>query len=77
MKTRCGTRLFRRACRPAPLPVTRHQIRQRVDRLRDINELEAALELIRAKPDMNYLLQLDLELSYLRDVLTSIEGVQL
>lgn len=77
MKTRCGSRLFRRSCRPAPLPVTRHQIRQRVDRLRDINELEAALELIRAKPDMNYLLQLDLELSYLRDVLTSIEGVQL
>jgi hypothetical protein len=77
MKTRCGTRLFRRSCRPAALPVTRHQIRQRVDRLRDINELEAVLELSRAKPDMNYLLQLDLESSYLRDVLASIEGVQL
>jgi hypothetical protein len=73
MKTRCGTRLFRRFCRPVPLPVTRHQIRQRVDRIRDINELEAALELSRARPDINYLLQLDLESSYLHDVLASIE----
>lgn len=73
MKTRCASRLFRRSCRPAPLPVTRTQIRQSVDRIRDINELEAALELSRAKPDINYLLQLDLELNYLRDVLASIE----
>ena len=43
--------------------------------MRDIYELEAALELSRAKPDINYLLQLDLESSYLRDVLASIEGV--
>jgi hypothetical protein len=64
MKTRYGTRLFRRSCCLAPLPVTRHQIRQRVDRLRDINELEAVLELSRAKPDINYLLQLDLESNY-------------
>jgi len=77
MKTRCGSRLFRRSCRPAPLSVSRHQIRQRVDRLRDINELEAVLELSRANPDINYLLQLDLELSYLRDILASIEGVRL
>jgi hypothetical protein len=74
MKTRCGTRLFRRSCRPAPLPVTRHQIRQKVDRMRDLNELEVVLELGRANPDMNYLLQLDLESNYLRDVLASIEG---
>ena len=73
MKTRCGSRLFRRSCRPAPLPVTRPQIRQKVDRMRDLYELEAVLELSRAKPDMNYLLQLDLESSYLRDVLASIE----
>jgi hypothetical protein len=45
--------------------------------MRDLNELEAVLELSRAKPDINYLLQLDLESSYLRDVLASIEGVQL
>jgi hypothetical protein len=77
MKTRCGTRLFRRLRRPAPLPVTRTQIRQKADRLRDINELEAVLELSRAKPDINYLLQLDLESSYLRDVLASIEGIQI
>ena len=74
MKTRCGTRLFRRSCRPAPLPVTRHQIRQKVDRMRDLNELEAVLELSRANPDINYLLQLDLESSYLRDVLASLGG---
>jgi len=71
MKTR-SAHLLRRSCRSAPLPVA-HRIRQRVDRLRDINELEALLELGRAKPDMNYLLQLDLELSYLHDVLASIE----
>ena len=77
MKTRCGSRLFRRSCRPAPLPVTRPQIRQKVDRMRDLYELEAVLELSRANPDINYLLQLDLELSYLRDILASIEGVRL
>ena len=73
MKTHCGSRLFRRSRRPAALPVTRHQIRQKVDRMRDLYELEAVLELGRAKPDINYLLQLDLESSYLRDVLASIE----
>jgi hypothetical protein len=75
MKTRCGTRLFRRLRRPALLPVTRLQIRQKVDRMRDLCELEAVLELSRAKPDINYLLQLDLESNYLRDVLASIKGV--
>jgi hypothetical protein len=66
-------RLFRRLRRPVPLPVTRAQVRQRVDRMRDLYELEAVLELSRANPDINYLLQLDLESSYLRDVLASIE----
>jgi hypothetical protein len=42
--------------------------------MRDLYKLEAVLELSRANPDINYLLQLDLESSYLRDVLTSIEG---
>ena len=74
MKTHCGSRLFRRLRRPASLPVTRTQIRQKVDRMRDLCELEAVLELSRAKPDINYLLQLDLESNYLRDVLASIEG---
>jgi hypothetical protein len=77
MKTRCGTCLFRRLRRPVPLPVTRTQIQQKVDRMRDLYELEVVLELSRAKPDINYLLQLDLEQNYLRDVLASIEGVQL
>jgi hypothetical protein len=75
MKTRCGSRLFRRSCRPAPLPVTRTQIRQKVDRMRDLCELEAVLELSRPNPDINYLLQLDLESNYLRGVLASIEAV--
>jgi hypothetical protein len=74
MKTRCGPRLFRRYRRPVPLPATPSQIRQQADRLRDIYELEASLELCRAKPDINYLLQLDLESSYLRDVMASREG---
>ena len=74
MKTSCGRRFFRRLRRPAPLPVTRTHIRQKVDRMRDINELEAVLELSRAKPDINYLLQLDLESSYLRDVMASLGG---
>jgi hypothetical protein len=43
--------------------------------MRDLCELEAVLELSRANPDINYLLELDLESSYLRDVLASIEGV--
>jgi hypothetical protein len=73
MKTRCGPRLFCRYRRPAPLPATRYQVRQKLDRLRDLYELEAVLELSRAKPDINYLLQLDLESSYLRDVAASIE----
>jgi hypothetical protein len=77
MKTRRGTRLFRRSRRSVPLPVTRHQILQKVDRMRDLYELKAALELSRVKPDINYLLQLDLESSYLRDVLASIEGAKI
>ena len=68
MKTSCAPRLLRRYRRPATLP----QIRQKVDRLRDLYELEAVLELSRAKPDINYLLQLDLESSFLRDVVASI-----
>jgi hypothetical protein len=52
----------------AQFPVTRSRIRQRVDRLRDLYKLEAALELSRAKPDINYLLQLELESTFLRDV---------
>ena len=73
MKTRCGPRLLRRYRRLVPLPATRSQVRQKVDRLRDLYELEAVIELSRAKPDINYLLQLDLELSFLRDVVASIE----
>ena len=72
MKTRCAPRLLHRYRRPATLSATRSQIRQKVDRLRDLYELEAVLELSRAKPDINYLLQLDLESNFLRDVVASI-----
>ena len=72
MKTSYGPRLLRRYRRPVPLPATRSQIRQKVDRLRDLYELEAVLELSHANPDINYLLQLDLESSFLRDVVASI-----
>ena len=72
MKTSCAPRLLHRYRRPATLPATRSQARQKVDRLRDLYELEAVLELSRAKPDINYLLQLDLESSFLRDVVASI-----
>jgi hypothetical protein len=73
MKTSCGPRLLRRYRHPAPLPATRSQVRQKVDRLRDLYELEAVLELSRAMPDINYLLLLDLESSFLRDVAASIK----
>jgi hypothetical protein len=74
MKTHYGPRLFRRYRHPVPLPATPARIRQQADRLRDLYELEASLELCRAKPDINYLLQLDRESSYLRDVMASREG---
>jgi hypothetical protein len=64
-------RFFRR---PVPSAVSRIQVRQEADRLRDLYELESALELSRVKPDINYLLRLDLESTYVRDVLASIEG---
>ena len=72
MKIRCS-RFFRCLRRPTTLPVIRTQVRQKVDRMRDIYELEVVLELSRTKPHINYLLQLDLESSYLHDVLASIE----
>lgn len=75
MKTRCDTRFFRRSRRRSvPLRITPIQVRQRVDRMRDLYELEAVLELSRVNPDINYLLQLDLEASYLHEVLASLEG---
>jgi hypothetical protein len=74
MKTYRCPRLNRRSRRPALLPATPSQVRQQADRLRDLYELEASLELCRAKPDINYLLQLDLESSYLRDVVASLKG---
>ena len=73
MKTSCGPRLLRRYRRPVPLLATRSQVRQHVDRLKDLCELEAVIKLSRAKPDINYLLQLDLESSFLRDVAVSIK----
>jgi hypothetical protein len=67
-----GSSLPRRHRRPNPLAATRSQVRQKIDRLRDLYELEAVIELSRAKPDINYLLQLDMESSFLRDAAASI-----
>jgi hypothetical protein len=74
MKTRCFTRLFRR--RPVPVVPSApcSLARRQADRLRDLYEFEAVLELSRPKPDLNYLLQLELESTYLREVLATIEG---
>jgi hypothetical protein len=68
-----GSSFPRRHRRPSPLAATRSQVRQQIDRRRDLYELEAVIELSRPKPDINYLLQLDLEASYLLDVIASIE----
>ncbi len=74
MHSSCSPRLPRRSRRALALASSRSQVRKEVDRLRDLYELEAVLELCRMKPDMNYLLKLDLESSYLRDVLAPMAG---
>jgi len=76
MKSRCVPRLPRRSRRSVPLPVPTVLIRNKIERLRDLYELEAVLELSRLNPDMNYLLQLDLESSNLHAIAASV-GVQL
>jgi len=76
MKTRCVSHLPRRSRRPLTLPISSVQVRNKIDRLRDLYELEAVLELSRPNPDMNYLLQLDLESSNLHAIAASV-GVTL
>ena len=70
MKTCRFTRFFRRR---RPTPPSRPQVRHQLDRLKDLYELEAALELSRPKPDINYLLQLELESGYLTELRASLE----
>ena len=76
MKSCCAPRLPRRSRPLLALPVASVQVRAKIDRLRDLYELEAVLELSRQNPDMNYLLQLDLESSNLHAIAASI-GVTL
>jgi len=76
MKTRCVSHLPRRSRRPLALPISSVQVRNKIDRLRDLYELEAVLELSRPNPDMNYLLQLDLESCNLHAIAASV-GVTL
>ena len=52
MKTRCGPRLPRRPRRPAPLPATRTQIRQKVEQIRACYQIEAILELSQMDPNV-------------------------
>ena len=71
MKTCRFTHLFRRR---RPTPPTQPQVRHQLDRLKDLYEFEAPLELSRPKPDINYLLQLELESGYLTELRASLEG---
>ena len=72
MKSCCAPRLPRRSRPLLALPVASVQVRNQIDRLRDLYDLEAVLELGRPNPDMNYLLQLDLESSNLHAIAASI-----
>jgi hypothetical protein len=68
MKSCCAPRLPRRSRRPLSLPDSSVQARQQINQLRDLYELETVLELSRPNPNMNYLLQLDLESSNLHAI---------
>jgi hypothetical protein len=76
MKSRRVPRLPPRSRRPLSLPVSPVQVRNKIGRLRDLYELEAVLELSRVNPDINYLLELDLESSNLHTIAASM-GVTL
>ena len=76
MKSCCAPRLPRGSRPLLALPISSVQVRNKIDRLRDLYELEAVLELSRRNPDINYLLQLDLESSNLYAIAVSI-GVTL
>jgi hypothetical protein len=73
MRTRCGTRTPRRYRRPVPLPATRAQVRQKVDQLRVLYQLEAALELGRPEPDLDHLVRIDTDAGLLNELLASLE----
>lgn len=73
MKTRCGPRLPRRYRRPAPLPATRSQIRQKVEQIRACYQIEAILELSQADPNVEHLVKLDKEVHLLDEFLASLE----
>jgi hypothetical protein len=73
MRTHCGPRLHRRYRRPVPLPATRSQIRQKVEQLRTLYQLEAFLELNKLDPNEEYLGQLDNDAGFLGEVLSSLE----
>ncbi|WP_263368986.1 hypothetical protein [Edaphobacter bradus] len=73
MKTRCGPRLPRRLRRPAPLPATRSQIRQKVEQIRACYQVEAILELSQMDPNVDHLARLDKEARLLDEFLASLE----
>ena len=73
MKTRCGTRIPRRYRHPVPLPATRSQIRQRVDQIRVLYQLEALLELNQPEPDLQHLVRIDADAGMLNELLSSLE----
>jgi hypothetical protein len=73
MKTRCGARTPRRYRRPVPLPASRSQIRQKVDQLRVLYQLEAVMELSRPEPDLDHLVRIDTDAGLLNELLASLE----
>ena len=73
MKTHCGPRLPRRPRRPAPLPATRSQIRQKVEQIRACYQIEAILELSQMDPSVEHLARLDREARLLDEFLASLE----
>jgi hypothetical protein len=73
MRTHCGPRLHRRYRRPVPLPASRSQIRQKIEHLRTLYQLEAFLELNKLDPNVEHLDQLDNEAGFLSEVLSSLE----
>ena len=73
MRTHCGPRLPRRPRRPAPVPATRSQIRQKVDQLRVLYQMEALLELSHPHPSLDRLARLESEAASLNEALCAIE----
>ena len=63
----------RRSCRPFRPEPTRSQARQYVTRLRDLLQLEAAIEVQQPAPDAGHLRVLDMKIDALNEVAANLE----